>query len=116
MLRAEAAGLRVILHCFSMAERIEECLAHDGLVDLVRRQRHLPEGGAAARWPRCGCPPSGCWSRPTRRTCRRRPVRGKPNQPANVVHTAQALAVERRVAYEELEAAVERIAAAVFGW
>ena len=43
-------------------------------------------------------------------------VRGKPNQPANVVHTAQALAVERRVGYEELEAAIERNAAAVFGW
>ena len=43
-------------------------------------------------------------------------VRGKPNQPANVVHTAQALALERRVAYEELERAIERSAAAVFGW
>jgi TatD DNase family protein len=43
-------------------------------------------------------------------------VRGKPNESAYVVHTAQALAVERRVAYEELEAAVERSAAAVFGW
>ena len=44
------------------------------------------------------------------------PVRGKPNQPANVVHTAQALAVERRVGYDELEAALERSAAAAFGW
>ena len=43
-------------------------------------------------------------------------VRGQPNQPANVVHTAKALAVERRVPYEELEAAVERNAAALFGW
>jgi TatD DNase family protein len=29
LLNAEAEGVRVILHCFSMAERIEECLAHD---------------------------------------------------------------------------------------
>jgi TatD DNase family protein len=43
-------------------------------------------------------------------------VRGKPNQPAHVVHTAGALAVERRVAYEELEAAVEASASEVFGW
>jgi TatD DNase family protein len=43
-------------------------------------------------------------------------VRGQPNQPANVVHTARALAVERRVPYAELEAAIERNAAAVFGW
>ena len=43
-------------------------------------------------------------------------VRGKLNQPANVVHTAKALAVERRVPYAELEAAVDRNAAALFGW
>ncbi len=44
------------------------------------------------------------------------PVRGKPNQSANVVMTAQALAVERRVAYDEFEAGVQAAAAAVFGW
>ena len=65
---------------------------------------------------RCACPLDGCWSRPTRPYLAPQVVRGKPNQPADVVHTAQALAVERRVAYEELEAAIERSAAAVFGW
>src|SRR5205085_1234342 len=29
MLEARAVGVRVILHCFSMAERVEECLAYD---------------------------------------------------------------------------------------
>ena len=43
-------------------------------------------------------------------------VRGRPNQPAHVVHTAQALAIERRVSYEELEADVEHAAAEVFRW
>jgi TatD DNase family protein len=43
-------------------------------------------------------------------------VRGKPNQPAHVAHTARALAVERRVPYEKLEAAVDGNAAALFGW
>jgi TatD DNase family protein len=43
-------------------------------------------------------------------------VRGKPNQPANVVSTAQALAVERRVEYADLERSIEQAAAAVFGW
>jgi hypothetical protein len=33
-----------------------------------------------------------------------------------VAHTARALAVERRVPYEELEAAVDRVAAGLFGW
>jgi len=44
------------------------------------------------------------------------PLRGKPNQPAHVVHTARAVAEARGVGYEELEAAVEGNAAAVFGW
>ena len=35
------------------------------------------------------------------------PVRGKPNQPANVVATARAVAEVRGVAYEELERTVE---------
>jgi Tat protein secretion system quality control protein TatD with DNase activity len=43
-------------------------------------------------------------------------VRGKPNQPSYVVHTAAGIAVERRVPYQELEAAVEATAASLFGW
>ncbi len=44
------------------------------------------------------------------------PVRGKPNEPANVIATATVVAEARGSAYAELEAAVERNAAAVFGW
>jgi len=44
------------------------------------------------------------------------PMRGKPNQPANVVATAERLAEVRGVAYGELERTVEENAARVFGW
>ena len=44
------------------------------------------------------------------------PMRGKPNQPANVVATAERLAEVRGVAYGELERTVEANAARVFGW
>lgn len=44
------------------------------------------------------------------------PVRGKPNEPANVVATARVVAEARGTDYAEIEAAVERNAAAVFGW
>ena len=44
------------------------------------------------------------------------PVRGKPNQPANVVATAERLAEVRGVPYGELERTVEANAARVFGW
>ncbi|MFA9269696.1 MAG: TatD family hydrolase, partial [Baekduiaceae bacterium] len=43
-------------------------------------------------------------------------VRKERNQPAYVVHTAQFLAERRDETYAELEAAVERNAATVFGW
>jgi TatD DNase family protein len=44
------------------------------------------------------------------------PVRGKPNQPANVTHTALAIALGRRIPYAELEAAVDHNAGILFGW
>ena len=43
------------------------------------------------------------------------PVRGKPNEPANVVATAQFVAELRGVSYEELDAVVEGNATRVFG-
>ena len=44
------------------------------------------------------------------------PRRGRPNQPAGVVHTARFLADRRGVPYAELEHEVERCAAELFGW
>jgi len=44
------------------------------------------------------------------------PVRGRPNEPANVVHTARFVAERRGVSYKQLEATVEANAAEVFGW
>ena len=43
-------------------------------------------------------------------------VRGKPNQPANVVDVAEVVATERGVGYDELERAVEANAARAFRW
>jgi TatD DNase family protein len=110
-----AEGLRVILHCFSMASRVDECLEHPdwwfsfaGNVtypkaqDLrlaalrVPAQRLLVETDAPYLAPQV--------------------LRGKLNEPANVIHTAQVLAVERRVSYADFDAAIAESAAAVFGW
>jgi TatD DNase family protein len=115
MLAEHARGLRVILHCFTMTDRIDECLEHDDwwlsfagnvtytkaqdLRDAARRvpaERLLVETDAPFLAPQ--------------------PVRGKPNQPANVVHTARAVAAERGLSYSALEAAVECSAATVFRW
>jgi TatD DNase family protein len=44
------------------------------------------------------------------------PLRGKPNEPGNVTHTARFVAELRGLGYDELDALVERNAARVFGW
>jgi TatD DNase family protein len=115
LLDAEAGGLRVILHCFSMPERIEECLAHEDWWISFAGNVTFPKAPdlrvAAVRVPaaRLLVETDAPYLAP-------QVVRGRPNQPAYVADTARALAVERRVPYEELDAAVEASAASVFGW
>ena len=43
-------------------------------------------------------------------------MRKERNQPAYVAHTARFVAERRGIEYEQLEALVERNAAALFGW
>jgi TatD DNase family protein len=115
LLETKAAGVRVILHCFSMADRVQDCLAHEdwwfsfaGNVTYPRAQA-LREAALRVPADRLLVETDAPYLSP-------QPVRGTPNQPAYVVRTAQALAVERRVSYDELEQSVERAAAAAFGW
>jgi len=115
LLSAKAQGVKVIMHCFSMPERIEECLAQPdwwiSFAGNVTYPRAVELRAAALRVPaaRLLVETDAPYLSP-------QPIRGKPNSPAHVVDTAQALAVERRVSYAELEASVEAAAAAVFGW
>jgi TatD DNase family protein len=115
LLDARADGLRVILHCFSMVSRIEECLGHEGWWFSFAGNSTYPKAhdlrAAALRVPapRLLVETDAPYLSP-------QAVRGTPNQPANVVRTAQALAIERRVPYAELEQSIERSSAAVFGW
>ncbi len=114
-LTEHAGGVRVILHCFSMADRIEECVAQEdwwisfaGNLTYPKAQA-LREAALRVPLERLLVETDAPFLAP-------QPVRGKPNQPANVILTAQALAVERRISYEALDAAVQRSATAVFGW
>ncbi len=115
LLDEHAGGIRVILHCFSMAARVEECLAHPDWWFSFAGNSTYPSAGdlrtAALRIPadRLLVETDAPYLSP-------QPMRGRPNQPAHVVATAQALAVERRVSYAELERAVEANAAALFAW
>ncbi len=113
-LREHAAGLDVILHCFSMPDRLDEC-AEQGwwtsfagnvtypkaqdIADAARRapaERLLVETDAPYLTPQV--------------------VRKERNQPAYVAHTARFVAERRGVEYDELEELVERNAAALFSW
>ncbi|MFZ0090573.1 MAG: TatD family hydrolase [Solirubrobacteraceae bacterium] len=115
MLDEHAGGLRVILHCFSMAQRVQECLAHDDWWFSFAGNATYPSAGdlraAALRVPapRLLVETDAPYLSP-------QPTRGKPNQPARVVATAQAIALERRVSYAELERSIDANAAALFRW
>jgi TatD DNase family protein len=114
VLREQAAGVRVIMHCFSMPDRVDECVAAGYWISFagnVTYPKAVDLARAAARVPldRLLVETDAPYLAP-------QPVRGQPNEPANVVHTARLIAELRRLGDEELEAAVERTAAGLFGW
>jgi TatD DNase family protein len=115
MLRERTEGLRVILHCFSMPERIEECLAYDDWWISFAGNITYPKAGAL-REAALRVPTDRLLVETDAPFLSPQIVRGQPNQPAHVVHTARALAAERRVGYEELETGIEAAAATLFGW
>jgi TatD DNase family protein len=115
LLSEQADGVRVILHCFSMPERIDECLQHPDWWFSFAGNVTYPKA-EALRVAALRVPAERLLVETDAPYLSPQVVRGQPNQPANVVHTAQALALERRVGYQELEATVQGSAAAVFGW
>jgi TatD DNase family protein len=115
MLSEHAEGVKVILHCFSMDTRIDECLEHPdwffsfaGNVTYPKNQG-LREAMLKVPAGRLLVETDAPYLAP-------QPMRGKRNVPANVVHTAHALALGRRVSYHDFNREVEAAAAAVFGW
>ncbi len=113
-LREQAAGLDVVLHCFSMAERLDECVEQGWWISFagnVTDPKAQDLAAAAERVPddRLLVETDAPYLTP-------QIVRKERNQPAFVVHTARFVAERRGVPYEQLEATVERNAAALFGW
>jgi TatD DNase family protein len=113
-LDAEADGLDVVLHCFSMPEQLGECLARGYEIsfagnvtyasadELAKAARLVPEERLLVETDAPYLTPQPC--------------RGERNQPAYVVHTLAFLAALRGTSEAQLGAAVERNAARVFGW
>jgi TatD DNase family protein len=113
-LRARADGLDVVMHCFSMSDRLDECLdagwwisfagnvTYPSAQDLAAAAERVPEDRLLVETDAPYLTPQV--------------VRKEPNQPAFVAHTARFVAQRRGMTYEELDRVVTRNAASLFGW
>jgi TatD DNase family protein len=113
-LRERADGVSVILHCFSMPDRLEECLAEGWFIsfagnvtypknaDLAAAVEHVPDDRLLVETDAPYLTPV--------------PHRKLRNEPAFVTETAGFVAERRGQSYAELEAVVERNAAGLFQW
>ena len=113
-LKDKAQGVRTILHCFSMPAHLDECVeqgwwfsfagnvTYPSAQDLAQAAERVPEDRLLVETDAPYLTPQA--------------VRKERNQPAFVVHTARFVAERRGVPYEQLEQAVERNAAELFGW
>jgi TatD DNase family protein len=113
-LAAQAQGVSVVMHCFSMPAHLDECLArgyaisfagnvtYKSAADLAAAARRVPDAQLLIETDAPYLTPQA--------------VRKQPNQPAFVAHTAAFLAELRGVSVNELGAAIQVTAARVFGW
>ena len=113
-LTTRTQGLEVVMHCFSMPDRLEECLAEGWWIsfagnvtypkaqDLAEAAERVPDDRLLVETDAPYLTPQA--------------VRKEPNQPAYVTHTARFVAERRGVSYDELERLVDRNAAELFGW
>jgi TatD DNase family protein len=113
-LAAEAGGVTVVMHCFSMPERLAECLERGYIIsfagnvtyksaeDLAQAAREVPEERLLVETDAPFLTPQA--------------VRKHRNQPAFVAHTLAFIAALRGVEEERLGSAVEANGARVFGW
>jgi TatD DNase family protein len=114
MLKQHADGLEVILHCFSMADRWQECAAEGwwfSFAGNVTYPKSLDLAFAAAKVPaeRLLVETDAPYLTPQE-------VRKERNQPAYVELTARFVAQARGISYSELDEQVTANAAALFGW
>jgi TatD DNase family protein len=114
LLVGHAHGLEVILHCFSMTSRLDECLEHPWWFSFAGNVTYpsaadLAEAAERVPLDRLLVETDAPYLSP-------QPVRKERNQPANVVHTARFIAERRGLSYEQLEAAVEDNAKRLLGW
>jgi TatD DNase family protein len=114
ILDACADGVPVILHCFLAPWRVQDAIergwfcSFSGIVTFPSAEK-LREAAAKLPDELVLVETDAPYLAP-------QPVRGKTNEPAHVVSTAEVVAEARGVSYAELERTVEANARALFGW
>jgi TatD DNase family protein len=107
-------GVAVILHCFLAPWRVDDAIerswhcSFSGIVTFPSAEE-LREAAAKLPDELVLVETDAPYLAP-------QPVRGKPNEPAHVVSTAEVVAEVRGVSYAELERTVEANARTLFGW
>lgn len=113
-LAREADGVSVVMHCFSMPDRLDECLergyaisfagnvTYKSAADLAQAAERVPDEQLLVETDAPYLTPQ--------------PVRKHRNEPAFVAHTLAFLAERRGVSVERLGEVVEATAARVLGW
>ena len=109
----ESATVAVVLHCFSSVGRLDDAVERGYYCSFAGNVTYPAAEDlrvAAARVPgeRILAETDSPYLSPV-------PLRGRPNQPANVRHTLAVLAEARAEPASELEARIDRNATAVFG-
>lgn len=114
LLDAHSEGVPVIIHCFSLADRVQECVerrwycsfagnvTYPKATDLQRAAREVPDELLLAET-------DSPFLSPQER-------RSKPNEPAYVTATARYLADLRGISYDEMERLLVDNAARLFDW
>jgi TatD DNase family protein len=113
-LDARAAGQTVILHCFSAPQRVADAAERGWYCSFAGNVTY--PSAKELRFAAAKVPEDRILVETDAPFLAPQVVRGKRNQPANVVATARVVAEERGVPYEELERTVEANARALFGW
>jgi TatD DNase family protein len=110
----EAEGLSVALHCFSMPDRLADCLERGYAISFAGNvtYRNAVELREAAKL----VPDEHLLVETDAPYLSPQAVRKQRNQPAFVAHTVEFLALLRGAPVAELGALVERNAARLFGW
>jgi TatD DNase family protein len=114
MLGREAGDHPVVLHCFSLPERLEEVVERGYLLSFAGqvtypRSADLQAAARAAPGDLLLVETDSPYLAPV-------PRRGRPNRPANVVHTLRFIAALRGVTDEALDELTTRNAARAFAW